>query len=258
MCLTGLAYEFSSSHHSAWLCAGNLLLGASQAVVLGQPLPCGALQMHGFDGVQLCNGAACTAGFLQLPAVSGRATNVWVPVGQPTPLLDLGLEEAGLSSVSLVLCHQESAQTRQRSILLCKDAMEVAGDTHTVEIKKEVCNILVPLFFHLHDEDQSVAQVGISKLHGHWRKQVLTALRMAWALAAPSAGDGGWPMPLPERRTDTFPQLLHLPSHQSPGKPRAVARCRTHRPCLAGTEGISWSLFLCRPPGKPFFVRPSC
>ncbi|XP_048787166.1 maestro heat-like repeat-containing protein family member 7 [Lagopus muta] len=52
----------------------------------------------------------------------------------------------------------ESAQTRQRSILLCKDAMEVAGDTHTVEIKKEVCNILVPLFFHLHDEDQSVAQ----------------------------------------------------------------------------------------------------
>lgn len=145
---------------------------------------------------------------------------------------------------------------RQLSILLCKDAMEVAGGAHRAEMKKEVRNILVPLFFHLHDQDQSVAQVGISKLHSHWRKEVLAALRMAWALVAPSARGSGWPTPLPERRTDTFPQLLHLPS--TSGKARAVARCRTHRPRSAGIGGISRSLFLCRPPGKPFFARPSC
>ncbi|XP_052557279.1 uncharacterized protein LOC128089670 [Tympanuchus pallidicinctus] len=63
-----------------------------------------------------------------------------------------------LPELLLPFFFNESAQTRQRSILLCKDAMEVAGDTHTVEIKEEVHNILVPLFFHLHDEDQSVAQ----------------------------------------------------------------------------------------------------
>lgn len=34
----GLACKFCSSHHNAWLRAGNLLLGASQAVMLGQPL----------------------------------------------------------------------------------------------------------------------------------------------------------------------------------------------------------------------------
>uniref|UniRef100_A0A8V0Y345 Uncharacterized protein n=1 Tax=Gallus gallus TaxID=9031 RepID=A0A8V0Y345_CHICK len=52
----------------------------------------------------------------------------------------------------------ESSHVRQLSILLCKDAMEVAGHTRRAEMKKEVRNILLPLFFHMHDQDQSVAQ----------------------------------------------------------------------------------------------------
>lgn len=98
-------------------------------------------------------------------------------MASPNPLLTVGLEEAGLSS-SLVH-HQESGHVRQLSILLCKDAMEVAGHTRRAEMKKEVRNILLPLFFHMHDQDQSVAQVGISKLGGHWKKAVLTALTTA-------------------------------------------------------------------------------
>ncbi|XP_015705429.1 maestro heat-like repeat-containing protein family member 7 [Coturnix japonica] len=52
----------------------------------------------------------------------------------------------------------ESGRIRQLSILLCKDAMEMAKGICTWNMKKEVRNILLPLFFHLHDQDQSVAQ----------------------------------------------------------------------------------------------------
>ncbi|XP_021236820.1 maestro heat-like repeat-containing protein family member 6 [Numida meleagris] len=52
----------------------------------------------------------------------------------------------------------ESGCTRELSILLCKDAMEVAGDTQRGKMKKEARNIVLPLFIHLHDQDQSVAQ----------------------------------------------------------------------------------------------------
>ena len=52
---------------------------------------------------------------------------------------------------------------RKHSILLCRDAMKVAVRTHKKQLRKDVQRSLVPLFFHLHDSDHSVAQVGTSK-----------------------------------------------------------------------------------------------
>lgn len=86
------------------------------------------------------------------------------------PLLTVSSEEPGLRS-SLVLSRQESSCVRELSILLCKDAMEVAEGTHETEMKKQVQSTLLPLFFHLHDQNQCVAQVGISKLSGRLRGQ---------------------------------------------------------------------------------------
>lgn len=50
---------------------------------------------------------------------------------------------------------------RELSILLCRDAMEVAVSTHAKQMRKDVQKSLMPLFFHLHDKDHNVAQVGI-------------------------------------------------------------------------------------------------
>lgn len=53
---------------------------------------------------------------------------------------------------------------REHSILLCRDAMGVAVSSHKKQTRKDVGrSLMMPLFFHLHDRDQSVAQVGISK-----------------------------------------------------------------------------------------------
>lgn len=52
---------------------------------------------------------------------------------------------------------------RKHSVLLHRDAVDVAVGTHAKQMRKEVRRSLMPLFFHLHDEDHSVAQVGISK-----------------------------------------------------------------------------------------------
>lgn len=52
---------------------------------------------------------------------------------------------------------------RERSILLCRDAMEVAVSTHKEQMREDVQRSLMPLFFHLHDNDHGVAQVRISK-----------------------------------------------------------------------------------------------
>lgn len=52
---------------------------------------------------------------------------------------------------------------RERSILLFRDAMEVAVRAHKSQMRKDMQRSLMPLFFHLHDKDHSVAQVGISE-----------------------------------------------------------------------------------------------
>lgn len=110
----------------------------------------------------LCLEPFCTAHTLGLPATAHcrvRARSVCLPVCHTDPLLTVSLEEPGLRS-SLVLSHQESSCMRELSILLCKDAMEVAEGTHKMEMKKQVQSTVLPLFFHLHDQNQRVAEVG--------------------------------------------------------------------------------------------------
>nr|XP_047912368.1 uncharacterized protein LOC125181574 isoform X4 [Anser cygnoides] len=66
----------------------------------------------------------------------------------------------------LPLFENESSCVRELSILLCKDAMEVAEGTHETEMKKQVQSTLLPLFFHLHDQNQCVAQASREALLG--------------------------------------------------------------------------------------------
>ncbi|PKU43353.1 maestro heat-like repeat-containing protein family member 7 [Limosa lapponica baueri] len=66
----------------------------------------------------------------------------------------------------LPLFENESSYVRERSILLCRDAMEVAVGTQRRQMRKDVRRSLVPLFFHLHDYDPSVAQASSETLHG--------------------------------------------------------------------------------------------
>ncbi|XP_064295210.1 maestro heat-like repeat-containing protein family member 7 isoform X3 [Phalacrocorax carbo] len=64
-----------------------------------------------------------------------------------------------LVEMLLPLFENESSYVRKHSILLCRDAMKVAVRTHKKQLRKDVQRSLVPLFFHLHDSDHSVAQL---------------------------------------------------------------------------------------------------
>ncbi|XP_038027419.1 maestro heat-like repeat-containing protein family member 7 isoform X1 [Anas platyrhynchos] len=66
----------------------------------------------------------------------------------------------------LPLFDNESSCMRELSILLCKDAMEVAEGTHKMEMKKQVHRTVLPLFFHLHDQNQHVAEASREALLG--------------------------------------------------------------------------------------------
>ncbi|XP_072717056.1 maestro heat-like repeat-containing protein family member 7 [Ciconia boyciana] len=64
------------------------------------------------------------------------------------------------------LFENESSCVRARSILLWRDAMEVAVSTHKEQMRRDVQRSLLPLFFHLHDRDDSVAQASRETLLG--------------------------------------------------------------------------------------------
>ncbi|XP_059690032.1 uncharacterized protein LOC132320741 [Gavia stellata] len=71
-----------------------------------------------------------------------------------------------LPETLLPLFENESSYVRRRSILLCRDAMEVAVGAHKEQMRKDVQRSLMPLFFHLHDQDDSVAQASREALLG--------------------------------------------------------------------------------------------
>ncbi|KAM6362727.1 uncharacterized protein J5M81_015784 [Pluvialis apricaria] len=71
-----------------------------------------------------------------------------------------------LFTALLPLFENESSYVRERSILLYRDAMEVAVSSHRKQMKKDVQRSLMPLFFHLHDKDHSVAQASREALLG--------------------------------------------------------------------------------------------
>ncbi|XP_038025578.2 maestro heat-like repeat-containing protein family member 7 isoform X2 [Anas platyrhynchos] len=66
----------------------------------------------------------------------------------------------------LPLFENESSCMRELSVLLCKYAMEVAEGTHKMEMEKQVQSTVLPLFFHLHDQNQRVAEASREALLG--------------------------------------------------------------------------------------------
>lgn len=111
---------------------------------------------------------------------------------------------------------------RERSILLYRDAMEVAVSCHREQMGKDVQRSLMPLFFHLHDKDHSVAQVGISKpsecaAAGALRRAQSPCLPAAAELAAAEKVAGTFPTPaLPDPAEHSSSARPQRPKHWSP------------------------------------------
>ena len=55
---------------------------------------------------------------------------------------------------------------RVLSIRLFLDTLGFVEGSEKKKMQKEVCRSLLPLSFHLHDQDESVAEVGILLLWG--------------------------------------------------------------------------------------------
>lgn len=73
---------------------------------------------------------------------------------------------------------------RELSISLFRDVMETVVGNDKKRMKKKVQRGLIPLFFHMCDETDSVAKVEISKLATDTGKGVLTP----WTSAPRAAG----------------------------------------------------------------------
>lgn len=99
----------------------------------------------------------------------------WSPYQPLTPLLPVSLEQPVLSSSPLP-SHQECRCVRELSIGLFTEVMEMAVGSVKRQMEKQVRGSLLLLFFHLHDEMQSVAQVWLCNLSDHWGRAMLTAL----------------------------------------------------------------------------------
>lgn len=60
--------------------------------------------------------------------------------------------------------YQESSQLREISICLFKDTMQMVVGNDKQQMKKNLWRSLLPLFFHMSDQNESVAKVPISNL----------------------------------------------------------------------------------------------
>ena len=81
-----------------------------------------------------------------------------LPSATLTPLLTVGREQLLLKS----LCpppYQESSQLRELSICLFKDMMQMVVGNDKQQMKKNMWRSLLPLFFHMSDQNDSVAKV---------------------------------------------------------------------------------------------------
>ncbi|XP_033928448.1 uncharacterized protein [Melopsittacus undulatus] len=68
-----------------------------------------------------------------------------------------------LLNMLLPLFENASSCVRKQSILLSRDVMRVSFRSHKKQMRKDVHRSLLPLFFHLHDSDSSVAQLKRSR-----------------------------------------------------------------------------------------------
>lgn len=60
--------------------------------------------------------------------------------------------------------YQQSSQLRELSIRLFKDVMQTAVGNDKQQMRKTVRRSLLPLFFHMSDQTESVAKVQVSNL----------------------------------------------------------------------------------------------
>lgn len=81
-------------------------------------------------------------------------------------LAQVGLEQLVLRSL-LLPSHQESSSTQLQSIHFFRDVMKLFAAREKEQLKTRVRQGVIPLFFHLHDENQQVAKVGFSAQRGH-------------------------------------------------------------------------------------------
>ncbi|XP_054033841.1 uncharacterized protein LOC128899358 [Dryobates pubescens] len=88
----------------------------------------------------------------------------------------------------------ESDTVRELSIRLFRDAMRLVARQGKEKMKKVVCNSLLPLLFHLHDESKSVAQhqspTGASSPDGPGQAALSPAKRGGTGSCAPTNGGG--------------------------------------------------------------------
>lgn len=88
-------------------------------------------------------------------------------------LAQVGMEQLVLRSF-LLPSHQESSYTQLQSIHFFRDVMNFVAGSGKEQLKTHVRQSVIPLFFHLHDENQQVAKVGFSSQRGHLGRAMLT------------------------------------------------------------------------------------
>ncbi|PKU45857.1 maestro heat-like repeat-containing protein family member 7 [Limosa lapponica baueri] len=128
-----------------------------------------------------------------------------------------------LLEMLLPLFENESSYVRECAILLCRDAMEVAIGSHKWQMRKEVRKSLIPLFFHLHDYDPSVAKASSETLLGaakflKWQQlRKLLETEQPWKVGECLLAEGS-------RRAEEYLQqsLPYLRSAQQPLREAAV------------------------------------
>ena len=88
-------------------------------------------------------------------------------------LAQVGLEQLVLRSL-LLPSRQESSYTRLQSFHFFSKVMTFVAKSGKEQLKTHVGQSMLPLFFHVHDENQQVAKVGFSNRHGHLGRAMLT------------------------------------------------------------------------------------
>lgn len=133
---------------------------------------------------------------------------------------------------------QELSQLREMSISLFRDLMKVLVGNNKRKTKNRVRLGLLPLFFHMSDQTQSVAKVQISKLSSDagkrplddWARACLSSLRAESSQErSPEEGDARSPSP----DHAAISQLLLF--RRSPGKASLVQQSSS-----SGNSSNTW------------------
>ena len=151
------------------LCTGAAGVAGGECRGLAQALPDGNL-LHAWPFVGL--------GPFSHGCRSGPQLLCVEPDSKASPLtsatLTPWLRERLLLKSSCPPPYQQSSQLRELSICLFKDAMQTVVGNDKQQMRKNVRRSLLPLFFHMSDQTESVAKVQVSNLTSDAGKGVLT------------------------------------------------------------------------------------